>query len=332
MAKKLYLHIKWDETIEKNGSKAGDRGIYDVQITEGSEVRLWGHSEKAIVKRLTDDEITLFVPKDGEYIFKLNETARLSYSDGHQVCGDWVDESLVFEIKLSDMSLDEYEASLPPFDIENGVLKKSRAKGDVIVVPEGVIEIGHKAFCEAKLKEVVLPSSLKSISSFAFSECRYLKRVTLPDGLESLGFYSFADTGLEDIHFPSSLMKIDNCAFQNTPFFEKIENKKFVIFADRFLYLYNGYDDTVEIPDGVEVICSGAFTSRKPDDDYCFRTPKRIILSGSVKRIDGYAFKYVYGLREINLREDIDIAPTAFDQSGYKTNYEAFLADKGEKK
>ena len=88
MAKKLYLHIKWDETIEKNGSKAGDRGIYDVQITEGSEVRLWGHSEKAIVKRLTDDEITLFVPKDGEYIFKLNETARLSYSDGHQVCGD----------------------------------------------------------------------------------------------------------------------------------------------------------------------------------------------------------------------------------------------------
>ena len=159
-----------------------------------------------------------------------------------------------------------------------------------------------------------------------------MKRVTLPDGLESLGFYSFADTGLEDINFPSSLMKIDKCAFQNTPFFEKIENKKFVIFADRFLYLYNGYDDKVEVPDGVEIICSGAFTSRKPDDNYRFRTPKRIILPDSVKRIDEYAFKYVYGLREINLREDIDIAPTAFDQSGYETNYEAFLADKGEKK
>ena len=332
MAKKLYLHIKWDETIEKNGSKAGDRGIYDVQITEGSEVRLWGHSEKAIVKRLTDDEITLFVPKDGEYIFKLNETARLSYSDGHQVCGDWVDERLTYEIKLSDMSLDEYEASLPEFDIKDGVLINARPKGEVAVVPEGVVEIGHKAFCETKIKEVVLPSTLKKISSFAFSECRYLKRVTLPDGVESLGFYSFADTGLEDINFPSSLMKIDKCAFQNTPFFEKIENKKFVIFAERFLYLYNGYDDKVEVPDGVEIICSGAFTSRKPDDNYCFRTPKKIILPGSVKRIDEYAFKYVYGLREINLSEDIDIAPTAFDQSGYETNYEAFLADKGEQK
>jgi len=332
MAKKLYLHIKWDETREKNCSRAGDDGIYDVEINEGDEFKLICHLKKATVTKLTDDEVTLDIPDKGEYILRLNETATIRYSDGHQSCGDWVDERLTYEIKLSDMSLDEYEASLPELDIKDGVLINARPKGEVAVVPEGVVEIGHKAFCETKIKEVVLPSTLKKISWFAFSECRYLKRVTLPDGLESLGFYSFADTGLEDINFPSSLMKIDKCTFQNTPFFEKIENKKFVIFADRFLYLYNGYDDTVEVPDGVEVICSGAFTSRKPDDDYCFRTPKRIILPGSVKRIDEYAFKYMYGLQEINLSGDIDIAPTAFDQSGYKTNYEAFLADKGEKK
>ena len=332
MAKKLYLHIKWDETIEKNGSKAGDRGIYDVQITEGSEVRLWGHSEKATVKRLTDDEITLFVPKDGEYIFKLNETAVLSYSDGHQVCGDWVDERLTFEIKLSDMSLDEYEASLPEFDIKDGVLINARPKGEVAVVPEGVVEIGHKSFFETKIKEVVLPSTLKKISSFALSDCHYLKQVTLPEGLEELGFYALSDTAIEEINFPRSLRYIDDSVFHGTPFLKRIKDDRFVILGERFLYLYNGYDDNVEVPDGVEVICSGAFTSRKPDDDYCFRTPKRIILPYSVKRIDEYAFKYVYGLQEINLREDIDIAPTAFDQSGYKTNYEAFLADKGEKK
>ena len=332
MAKKLYLHIKWDETREKNGSRAGDHGIYEVEITESCEVKLWGYGEKAIVKRLADDEITLFVPKDGEYIFKLNETAKLSYNDGHQVCGDWVDERLTFEIKLSDMTLDEYEASLPEFDIENGVLKKSRAKGDVVVVPEGVVEIGHKAFSESRLKEIVLPSTLKKISSFAFSDCRYLKRVTLPNGIEGLGFFAFADTGIEDINFPDSLIKIDDAVFRNTPFFKKIKNERFVILANRFLYLYNGYDDVVTVPDGVEVICSGAFTSRKHDESYYFRTPKEIILPDSVKRIDDYAFRYLYGLKEINLREDIDIAPTAFDQSGYKTNYEAFLADKGGKK
>lgn len=332
MAKKLYLHIKWDETIEKNGSKAGDRGIYDVQITEGGEVRLWGHSEKAIVKRLTDDEITLFVPKDGEYIFKLNETARLSYSDGHQVCGDWVDESLVFEIKLSDMSLDEYEASLPPFDIENGVLKKSRAKSDVIVVPEGVVEIGYKAFFEAKLDEVVLPSTLKKISSFAFSNCRYLKRVTLPDGVEELGFYAFSDTGIESVNLPDSLIKIDNTAFSRTPFLEKLKDEQFVILGKRFLCLYNGYDETVEVPTGVEVICSGAFTDRKAEDYPYFLTPTRIILPDSVKRIEESAFKYLRGLKEINLREDMEIAENAFDYSGYEGRFKAFLAAKGEPK
>ena len=40
MAKKLYLHIKWDETREKNCSRAGDHGIYDVEINEGDEVEL----------------------------------------------------------------------------------------------------------------------------------------------------------------------------------------------------------------------------------------------------------------------------------------------------
>ena len=332
MAKKLYLHIKWDETIEKNGSKAGDRGIYDVQITEGSEVRLWGHSEKAIVKRLTDDEITLFVPKDGEYIFKLNETAVLSYSDGHQVCGDWVDERLTFEIKLSDMSLDEYEASLPEFDIKDGVLINARPKGEVAVVPEGVVEIGHKAFCETKIKEVVLPSTLKKIGSFAFSDCRYLKQVTLPEGLEELGFYALSDTAIEEINFPRSLRYIDDSVFRGTPFLKRIKDDRFVILGERFLYGYNGYDDTVEIPDGVEVICSCAFDSREKDKDYYYVTPKKIILPDSVKQIDGCAFRYQYGLREINLRADMDVSATAFDKSGYEESFKAFLAAKDEKK
>ena len=332
MAKKLYLHIKWDETIEKNGSKAGDRGIYDVQITEGCEVKLWGYGEKAIVKRLADDEITLFVPKDGEYIFKLNETAELSYSDGHQSCGDWVDERLTFEIKLSNMSLDEYEASLPEFDIKDGVLINARPKGEVAVVPEGVVEIGHKSFCKTKIKEVVLPSTLKKISSFAFSDCHYLKQVTLPEGLEKLGFYALSDTAIEEINFPRSLRYIDDSVFSGTPFLKRIKDDRFVILGERFLYGYNGYDDTVEIPDGVEVICSCAFDSREKDKDYYYVTPKKIILPDSVKQIDGCAFRYQYGLREINLRADMDISATAFDKSGYEESFKAFLAAKDEKK
>lgn len=332
MSKKLYLHIKWDETREKNCSRAGDDGIYDVEINEGDEFKLICHLKKATVTKLTDDEVTLDIPDKGEYILRLNETMAIRYSDGHQSCGDWVDERLTYEIKLSDMSLDEYEASLPEFDIKDGVLINARPKGEVSVVPEGVVEIGHKAFCETKIKEVVLPSTLKKISSFAFSDCHYLKQVTLPEGLEELGFYALSDTAIEDINFPRSLRYIDDSVFRGTPFLKRIKDDRFVILGERFLYGYNGYDDTVEIPDGVEVICSCAFDSREKDKDYYYVTPKKIILPDSVKQIDGCAFRYQYGLREINLRADMDISATAFDKSGYEESFKAFLASKGEKK
>ena len=42
MAKKLYLHIKWDETREKNGSRAGDDGIYDVDDSVVAMIRTDG--------------------------------------------------------------------------------------------------------------------------------------------------------------------------------------------------------------------------------------------------------------------------------------------------
>ena len=332
MAKKLYLHIKWDETREKNGSRAGDDGIYDVEINEGDEFKLICHLKKATVTKLGGDEATLDIPDKGEYILRLNETITIRYSDGHQSCGDWVDERLTYEIKLSDMSLNEYEASLPEFDIKDGVLINARPKEEVAVVPEGVVEIGHKAFCETKIKEVVLPSTLKKISSFAFSDCRYLKQVTLPEGLEELGFYALSDTAIEEINFPRSLRYIDDSVFRGTPFLKRIKDDRFVILGERFLYGYNGYDDTVEIPDGVEVICSCAFDSREKDKDYYYVTPKKIILPDSVKQIDGCAFRYQYGLREINLRADMDISATAFDKSGYEESFKAFLATKGEKK
>lgn len=104
MSKQLYLHIKWDETREKNHSRAGDRGIYDEMISEGCKVPLLGLGEKATVKKLTDDEVTLEVPRKGEYIIPMNQTTTICYSDGYQVAGDWVDERLIYEIKFSDMS------------------------------------------------------------------------------------------------------------------------------------------------------------------------------------------------------------------------------------
>lgn len=332
MAKNLYLHIKWDETREKNNARAGDDGIYDVAIKEGDEVKLICHLKRANVKKLTEDEVTLDIPDKGEYILRLGETTTVRYSDGHQVAGDWVDERLTYEIKLSDMSLDEYEASLPEFDIEDGVLVKARYRAEVAVVPEGVVKIGHNAFSSIGIKEVRLPSTLKEIGSFAFSNCRHLKHVELPQGVEEIGFYAFAGAAIEELKLPKGIKEIDNAAFDGTPFLNRLKSERFAILADRFLYLYNGYEDTVEVPPGVEVICSYAFSSREPEESYYFRTPRVIVLPNSVKRIKSSAFKYLHGLEEINLRADMDIDRGAFYDSSYAEKFNDFLDSVGKSK
>ena len=328
MAKKLYLHIKWDETKEKNNKKAGDEGVYDAPVCEGAEIKLLGIGKSATVIKVTDDEVTLSVPEKGEYRVDLGESTRIAYSRGYQVAGDWVDECLSYEIKLSDMTLWEYEKSLPDFEIENGVLKKSRATGDVVTVPYGVTEIGHAAFSQKYHKEIILPPTVKVIGSCAFDGCKYLTKINLPEGLKEIKSFALAWTAIEELEIPKSLELTSCYAFSGTPLLEKIKNDKFVIIGGRFLCMYNGDEDVAEVPNGVTCICAGAFNNRKNDRAY-FYTPKKIVLPESVKNIDESAFRYLYGLKEINLREDMEIHERAFLQSSYEEEFRKFLEAKG---
>jgi hypothetical protein len=65
-----------------------------------------------------------------------------------------------------------------------------------------------------KIKGLVLPSGMTSISASAFSWCGYLSSVTLPAGLTTIGATAFRDCGsLTSVILPSSLTSIYNGAF-----------------------------------------------------------------------------------------------------------------------
>ena len=72
-------------------------------------------------------------------------------------------------------------------------LTKYMGTDEVVTVPEGVTEIGYRAFsaCEP-LKEVKIPDSVVEIGHEAFVRCKELEKVTLPAGLESIGEDAFA--------------------------------------------------------------------------------------------------------------------------------------------
>ena len=81
-------------------------------------------------------------------------------------------------------------------------------------IPEGVESIRSKAFYKCSdLKEIKLPSTLKTIEEKAFFLCDP-KEIILPDGLETIGKDAFGFcSSLKEVTVPASVTRIDDYAF-----------------------------------------------------------------------------------------------------------------------
>ena len=63
------------------------------------------------------------------------------------------------------------------------------------------------------IQTVSLPSTIKSIGSYAFYGCSILSQVTFPDSLEKIGGYAFSETSILKITIPASVNFIGAYAF-----------------------------------------------------------------------------------------------------------------------
>lgn len=157
---------------------------------------------------------------------------------------------------------------------------------ETLVIPDyvdgrPVVQIGRKAFKNAKLKKILLPQKLIRINSSAFQECKYLeyiefperlqviddmafmgcrnlKAVQLPDSLSSLGKQSFSNTGLEQIELPKNLKEVQNSTFSGC------HNLKIVVLKENLKRIgdYAFFDTAIKnvaIPLTVECIGNSAF-------------------------------------------------------------------------
>ena len=102
-----------------------------------------------------------------------------------------------------------------------GVQTEKDADGNEVkfisyIVPEGVETIRSKAFYKCyELKEITLPSTLKSIEEMAFFRCS-LSELTLPDGLTFIGKDAFSYcTNIKELTIPTTVTQIDDYAFYN---------------------------------------------------------------------------------------------------------------------
>jgi len=182
------------------------------------------------------------------------------------------------------------------FVIENGILKKYVGPGGDVVVPEGVTEIGERAFYFCKgLTSLVIPDSVICIGETAFASCKSLTRVTVPNSVTSIGDRAFEDcSSLDSITISENITSIGNEAFKGCV---GLANEKGFVIVNGILFCYAGNEEHVAIPDGVKSIGGRAFVSGLLG---C-QNLKSVSIPGGVSNIGESAFSYCSNLESVSV-------------------------------
>lgn len=121
-------------------------------------------------------------------------------------------------------------------------------------------KLGPAVFASmSSLSEIIMPSTIKVIPRFAFSDCSSLKIVNLPEGIETLEYMSFGcnsgekSTRISSIRLPNTLKRIESNAFTE-----------------------NHHLTTITIPENVEYIGAEAFKNCNNLMDVYFMGTKKI--------------------------------------------------------
>ena len=203
-------------------------------------------------------------------------------------------------------SIETYEIPAGMTVIPEGLFENSALR--VIVIPEGVTEIGAEAFygCE-KLEKIVLPSTLTKIGDGAFDGCSALTELVIPPSVTSIGDRAFKGcSAVERVVIPASVTELGAYAFYGcyslqeviietllseleTSVFESCASLVNVQIRDG-LQRVNGYafagcsgiTSLDFLPESVSYIGNSAFASAGLEGE--------LVLPAGLLELDGYAF------------------------------------------
>jgi hypothetical protein len=82
-------------------------------------------------------------------------------------------------------------------------------KTSSVILPDGIVSIGNRAFMYVKFSQFQLPKALMRIGDEAFEDCSNLTTLTVPEGVVSIGNYAFYYcSSLKRLELPSSLTSL----------------------------------------------------------------------------------------------------------------------------
>ena len=153
-----------------------------------------------------------------------------------------------------------------------------------IILPEGLVEIGERAFSYAiHLESINIPSKLQKLGIYCFSDCMSLATnpLQLPEGLTDIPAMCFMNCeSLDEIILPTTIKHIGEGAF------------------------YRAKIKCINFPDGLQSIGNAAFYSSDLEE---------VLLPNSCQQFSGtHHFALNHELRKINLPHGVTVIPNCF--------------------
>ena len=101
------------------------------------------------------------------------------------------------------------------FNKDRTTLIAYRSNDTNYIIPDGVTNIGHCAFCGCKsLNSINIPNSVTYIGNDAFGGCKSLTSINIPNSVTNIGDWAFEQCeSLTNINIPNSVTNIGNHAF-----------------------------------------------------------------------------------------------------------------------
>ena len=217
------------------------------------------------------------------------------------------------------------------FVIENGVLKKYKGSAKVVIIPDGVKEIGGGEFLgnnglnyNSTITEVVIPDSVTKIGVAAFYMSSGLSKINIPDSVTIIGPSAFGSCrSLTEINIPRSVTTIDNSAFMfcdsllninipesvttiggnaflGTPWLDskRADAESGLVIVNNILIDARNVKGEVTVPEGVIKLA---------DSGMSFSSITEVTLPKTLTEIGKGAFSACVNLKEVQMKDNVAI-------------------------
>ena len=183
-----------------------------------------------------------------------------------------------------------------------------------VTIPSFIKIIDAYSFSQSKIKNIIIPQSVRQICEGAFSLCPSLRSVEIVSGsnLETIEDGAFFDSGIESIVIPSSLKELKEEWCRNTENLKNVEisvvnNEQNIVFYENKFIIgksdikSNEYDVLHFVPRDVERVTIPSFIKQIASYAFSKSGIIGIVIPQNVTRICSYAFYYCSNLRFVDL-------------------------------